>query len=106
MTFFPTLLWKMQAHLQNVLQDIEVEFLSVAFCMYIQNWKQFDKQMWLISLLLLFLFYSIHIRNLSETSILKNIAGSQKKPQQTESELSKLQDINQLGRNYFFNVNL
>lgn len=46
MTFFPTLLWKMHAHLQKVLQDMKLEILSVAFCMYIQNWKQFDKQMY------------------------------------------------------------
>lgn len=92
MTFFPTLLWKMEAHLQKVLQDMKLEILSVAFCMYIKNWKQFDQQMWLISLLLLFLFFSIHIRNLSETSVLNNIPGWQKKLR-TETELLELRDM-------------
>lgn len=54
MIFFSILLWKVETHIQNILQNMKLEIFSVAFCMCIQNWKQFDKQMWLISLFLLF----------------------------------------------------
>lgn len=98
MTFFHALLWKIQEHLQKLLQDMKLEILNIAFCIYIHNWKQSDMQKWLIFLLLLFTFFSIHIKNLSEPPVLKNIDGWKKK-KEPETELLKLQGIHQLGRN-------
>lgn len=39
MTFFSTLVWKMEAHILKILQGMKVDILSVAFCMCIQSWK-------------------------------------------------------------------
>lgn len=39
MTFFPALLWKIQEHLQKLLQDMKLEILNIAFCIIYSQLK-------------------------------------------------------------------